>query len=109
MRPISLFLLLLFACSQPPGQEVPNTTEVQVPQTALRSLPPKDYTAPYTQVKQLISDSAMVVAGHPLAAEVGREVLRQGGNAIDAMVAVHFMLAVVFQRAGNIGGGGFLV
>jgi gamma-glutamyltranspeptidase/glutathione hydrolase len=54
-------------------------------------------------------DSAMVVAVSPLAVEVGVDVLRRGGNAVDAAVAVGFALAVVHPAAGNIGGGGFLV
>ena len=50
----------------------------------------------------------MVVAQEPLAADVGVQVLRAGGNAVDAAVAVGFALAVTYPYAGNIGGGGFM-
>ncbi len=52
---------------------------------------------------------AMVVAGHAEAARIGLEVLRAGGNAVDAAVAVGFALAVVLPNAGNVGGGGFVL
>jgi gamma-glutamyltranspeptidase/glutathione hydrolase len=67
------------------------------------------YPLPQSIEKSVIKDKAMVVAPHPLATQVGLDVLRKGGNAIDAAVAVQFAIAVVFPRAGNIGGGGLMV
>src|SRR5205809_189366 len=55
------------------------------------------------------SRHGMVVAQEPLAADVGVEVLKSGGNAVDAAVAVGFALAVTHPYAGNLGGGGFML
>jgi gamma-glutamyltranspeptidase/glutathione hydrolase len=59
--------------------------------------------------KTVSATDSMVVTRHYLATEVGNDVLMDGGNAIDAAVAISFALAVVLPQAGNIGGGGFLV
>lgn len=68
------------------------------------------YPAPaYDISKQAQSRHGMVVTAHPWATEVGLKVLKAGGNAVDAAVAVQFTLAVVYPEAGNIGGGGFMV
>ncbi len=90
MKPFSLLLislLLLFNHCQSPEE---NGT-----------------AAPATKVAE--AEQAMIVSPHPLATKAGLEMLRLGGNGVDAAVAVQFALAVVYPRAGNIGGGGFML
>jgi len=60
-------------------------------------------------VRAVTAEHGMVVAQEKVAAQIGADILRQGGNAIDAAVATGFALAVTYPRAGNIGGGGFMV
>lgn len=79
-----LVVLLLAACGKPGKQEI-------------------------TVKRGPLGDSAMVVCAHPIAAQIGIDILKKGGNAVDAAVAVQLALLVTFPEAGNIGGGGFLV
>lgn len=78
--------------------------------TACKESAPTEPKGPQFGIEHgVIGDSAMVVTAHPEATEVGKEILYQGGNAVDAAVAVQFALAVTFPYAGNLGGGGFMV
>ena len=63
----------------------------------------------YSSAKKIIAENGAVVTAHPLASKVGLEILKQGGNAIDAAIATQLALAVVYPQAGNLGGGGFFV
>src|SRR3989440_12984922 len=62
-----------------------------------------------TRIEPVAASHGMVVAQEGRAARIGVEVLERGGNAVDAAVATGFALAVTYPRAGNIGGGGFML
>ena len=65
-----------------------------------------DYRSPFHPV---VGNSGMVVSQNQESSDIGIEILEMGGNAIDAAVAVGFSLAITLPRAGNLGGGGFLL
>lgn len=77
---------------------------------ALPDLGVSDTThAALAAAKPVLAEHAMVVTAQHLATEVGVDILKRGGNAVDAAVAVGYALAVVHPCCGNIGGGGFMV
>ena len=71
--------------------------------------PKKEISHSTTAVLGLISQKAMVVSAREEASRIGSEIMQQGGNAFDAMVATEMALAVCYPNAGNLGGGGFMV
>jgi gamma-glutamyltranspeptidase/glutathione hydrolase len=83
----------------PPGPAIP----ARIPATF-----PATWTYPAGS-RAIFAPHAMVASDNRIAAEVGTEIMRHGGNAIDAAVATGFALAVAFPEAGNLGGGGYMV
>lgn len=74
-----------------------------------QTLPGKINPYSYTGQKKVECENGAVASAHPLASKVGVEIMKQGGNAMDATIATQLALAVVYPNAGNLGGGGFTV
>ena len=88
---------------------VPSLAIAQEEEPQARSPSGGDIVA-YDQIhKPIVGRGGMVVSQNKLAAAVGADILRKGGNVVDAAVAVGFALAVTLPRAGNVGGGGYML
>lgn len=94
MKIFSITLALILGATPALAQSTPQLD------TTRNAIPP---------ARGILGQSAMVVAQERTAARIGVEILDRGGNAVDAAVAVGFTMAVTYPRAGNIGGGGFMV
>lgn len=106
MRPsLPVVLVVLAACGRPTG--TPSVAPEVLRWSRAAPIPPRWGMA--GRAVAITAPHAMVTTGHPLATEVGLRILDQGGNAIDAAVAVGFALAAVHPFAGNLGGGGFIL
>jgi len=102
MRWISRLRLLPFAA-------LLLSAQVSFAQVSLAQVAPASNAPAIPPARGIFAHNGMVVAQEQRAARIGIEILERGGNAVDAAVAVGFALAVTYPRAGNIGGGGFMM
>jgi len=86
-----------------------STVALVLSAAALAQVAPVSRASAIPPATPILAHNGMVVAQESRAARIGVEILDRGGNAVDAAVAVGFALAVTYPRAGNIGGGGFMV
>lgn len=86
----------------------PPSAQQNIPQQALDTTAAPTTVAALAKARPVTAKHAMVVSAEHLATHVGVDILKQGGNAVDAAVAVGYALAVVHPCCGNIGGGGFM-
>ena len=104
-----LAALILSACAAPEGTQDVTTSEAAQSAAALAASQTESAAAPEETAAPAWTKGAMVAAADPRAVEAGLEVLRNGGNAIDAAIAVHTVLGLVEPQSSGLGGGAFMV
>lgn len=108
---LALALATLTACgTAPTAQRTPSAAPAaSAPTTTAAAQAAAAYDFDMDVFHPVVARNGMVATEHELATQIGLDILRAGGNAVDAAVAVGFALAVALPNAGNIGGGGFMV
>ena len=104
-----LALAVLAACSSPPPAAPPQASAPVAAPTAAAQAAAAAYDFDMDVFHPVVAHNGMVASEQALASQIGLDILKAGGNAVDAAVAVGFALAVALPNAGNIGGGGFMM
>lgn len=105
---LALALLNLAACGAAPPQAA-SAPPAAVVQTASAQAASAAYDFDMDVFHPVVAHSGMVATEQALASQIGLDILKAGGNAVDAAVAIGFALAVALPNAGNLGGGGFMM
>ena len=111
---LALAIASLAACSStpPPAPPAPPqavVTPTAVQQTAAAQAASAAYDFDMDVFHPVVAQNGIVATEQALASQVGLDILKSGGNAVDAAVGIGFALAVALPNAGNLGGGGFMV